>query len=145
MGFFEKLFGIKRAKKEETDGQEQYFKEDFAPIPNKQTAKKEEDKKPAVKAPATSATKKTADKKHDSLIKEYLNFPVITAYTIFFLSTVCTMIAYKKISLSSGPILETLQYIFIAVLSVIFLKEKISKKKMVGLIIIFIGVIIFSL
>ena len=44
-----------------------------------------------------------------------------------------------------GPILEATQYIFIAVFSYFFLKEKISKKKLIGLITIVLGVLIFSI
>ena len=44
-----------------------------------------------------------------------------------------------------GPILGTTEYVFVAILSYYLLKEKISKKKLIGLITIIIGVLIFSL
>ena len=87
--------------------------------------------------------KKSADTKHESLIKEYLNFKTLFAYGVFFGATICSVLAYKYVPLSVGPILETTQYIFIAVLSYFFLKEKISKKKLIGLITIIIGVLIY--
>lgn len=87
--------------------------------------------------------KKSADTKHESLIKEYLNFKTLFAYGVFFGATICSVLAYKYVPLSVGPILETTQYIFIAVLSYFFLKEKISKKKLIGLITIILGVLIY--
>ena len=89
--------------------------------------------------------KKSAQKEYESKIKEYLNPTVILSYCVFFAATLCTIIAYKKIPLSLGPILESSGYIFIAVLSYLFLKEKISKKKLLGLATIIIGIIIYAL
>lgn len=89
--------------------------------------------------------KKSADIERENKIKEYLNFKTLFAYTIFFGATFCTVLAYKYIPLSMGPMLEATQYIFIAVFSYIFLKEKISKKKLIGLIVIIFGVLIFSI
>lgn len=89
--------------------------------------------------------KKSANVKRESTIKEYLNFQTLFAYAIFFGATLCTLIAYKYVPLSAGPILETTEYIFIAILSYFVLKEKVSRKKFLGLILIIGGVIIFSL
>ncbi len=88
--------------------------------------------------------KKSAQKKYENKIKEYLNPRVIFAYMIFFAATLCSVLAYTKIPLSFGPILESAGYIFVAILSRMFLKEKISKQKMLGLSIIIIGIIIYS-
>ena len=89
--------------------------------------------------------KKSAEKEYPSKIREYLNVRVIFAYIIFFGATLCSILAYTKIPLSLGPILESSGYFFVAVLSYIFLKEKISKQKMLGLSIIIIGIIIYAL
>ena len=74
-----------------------------------------------------------------------MNFKTIFAYGIFFGATLCTVFAYKYVPLSMGPILGTTEYVFVAILSYYLLKEKISKKKLIGLITIIIGVLIFSL
>ena len=87
--------------------------------------------------------KKSADIKRENKIKEYLNFKTIFAYGIFFGATLCTVFAYKYVPLSMGPILGTTEYIFVALLSLWLLKEKISKKKLIGLITIVIGVLVF--
>ena len=89
--------------------------------------------------------KKAALKQYDSKIKEYMNPRVIFAYIIFFAATLCSIMAYKVIPLSRGPILESAGYSFVAFMSWLFLKEKISKQKVLGLSIIVIGIIIYSL
>ncbi len=88
--------------------------------------------------------KKSSQKKYSHWIREYLNVRVIVAYSIFFLATLCSVVAYKYIPLSMGPILGTMEYIFVAVLSYFLLKEKISRKKLLGLMIIIFGVLVFS-
>ncbi|MGN0502889.1 MAG: EamA family transporter [Ruminococcus sp.] len=89
--------------------------------------------------------KKSAQVEYGSKIKEYLNPRVIFAYIIFFGATLCSVLAYTKIPLSFGPILESAGYIFVAILSRLFLKERITKKKLIGLSVIIIGIIIYSL
>ena len=89
--------------------------------------------------------KKSAEREYPSKIREYLNVRVILSYMIFFGATLCTILAYTRIALSLGPILESSGYIFVAVLSRLFLKEKISLKKMIGLSIIIIGIVIYAL
>lgn len=86
--------------------------------------------------------KTSADKKYDSRIKEYLNPRVIIAYGIFFIATFVTIYAYKGIPLSVGPILETTGYLWISLLGYFILKEKISKRKIAGLVIVVAGIII---
>ena len=89
--------------------------------------------------------KKSASKTHESKMKEYLNAPVIIAYGLFFLSSLITVLAYKGVQLSMGPILEATGYIWVSILGFFVLKEKMSKKKVTGLIIIIIGIIIFNI
>lgn len=89
--------------------------------------------------------KKSTQKKYGSKIKEYVNPRVILAYLIFVGATLCTIWSYTVIPLSLGPILESTGYIFVAVLSWLALKEKITLKKIIGLSVIVLGVIIYSL
>lgn len=84
-------------------------------------------------------------KNNKSLISDYLNPKTVIAYVVFFGATLITVFAYKGVPLSLGPILGASEYIFVAVLSMIFLKEKIHQKKLIGLIIIIIGVVVYSL
>lgn len=89
--------------------------------------------------------KKSAQIEYCSKIKEYLNPRVIFAYIIFFGATLCSVWAYTVLPLSLGPILESSGYIFVAVLSRLFLKEKITNQKLLGLSIIILGIITYSL
>ncbi len=89
--------------------------------------------------------KKSAKKSYDKKYEEYLNPLVLFSYGLFFTCTLITIIAYKKIPLSLGPILESTGYIFVSILGAIFLGEKFSKKKLSGMLFIIIGIIIFSI
>jgi small multidrug resistance pump len=88
--------------------------------------------------------KKSARKNYESTLKEYLNPLVIISYVLFFLSTFLTVYALKVVPLSLQPIIESTGYIFVTVLSYIFLKEKLSKRKIIGMIVIIIGIIVFA-
>lgn len=89
--------------------------------------------------------KKSADKEHKSLIAEYLNPQVIIGYGMLFASTLLTIMAYSKIDYKNGPIIESAGYIFVLILSRIYLDEHITKKKIIGNIIILIGIFVFYL
>lgn len=89
--------------------------------------------------------KKSANRTYDNKLKEYLNPLVIISYVLFFGATLFTVMAYKYVPLSLGPILESSGYFFVTVLGMIFLKEKVGKKKGMGLLIILAGIIIFNL
>jgi drug/metabolite transporter (DMT)-like permease len=88
--------------------------------------------------------KKAAEKEYPSKIAEYLNPMVMGAYIVFFGASLCSVIGYKGVDLSLGPILEATGYIWVAVLGKIFLKEKIGAKKATGLCVIIIGIVIAS-
>ena len=89
--------------------------------------------------------KKAAEKEYSSKLAEYLNAPVIIAYLIFFGATLCAVFAYRGVELSIGPLFEATGYIWVAILGRIFLKEKISLKKGLGLLVIIGGILIASL
>lgn len=89
--------------------------------------------------------KKGANKTYKNIIEEYINPLVISAYTIFLLSSFLTMYSYKYVPLSIGPMIEAMGYVFVAVLGRIFLKEKINKKTAVGMVLILIGIVICSI
>lgn len=89
--------------------------------------------------------KKSANKKYDSKIQEYLNPLVIIAYGIFFISTFLSIIAYKGIPLSMGPVLEATSYFYVTIFGVTIFKEKMTKKKIVALALIISGILVYSL
>lgn len=88
--------------------------------------------------------KKASQKQYDNIIREYLNAPVIIAYTIFFLSTLMSVLAYKGIPLSMGPVLEGSSYIFVTIFGVTIFKEKLNLRKVIALCLILIGITVYS-
>ena len=75
--------------------------------------------------------KKSAMKQYESKIKEYMNPLVIIAYIMFVGTTFLSIIAYKGIPLSMGPILEATSYIYVTFFGVKIFKESfvLSKKQ----------------
>lgn len=88
--------------------------------------------------------KKAALKKYDSPIKEYLNPLVIFAYLLFICTTFLSIIAYKEIPLSLGPVLEATSYLYITIFGVKIFGEKINRKKIFALILIILGIVVYS-
>lgn len=89
--------------------------------------------------------KKSSDIVYESKIKEYLNPYVIIGYGITFCCMLLMIFAYKGLPYKYGAILESLAYVYIMILSRIFLKEKLSIKRIAGNLIIVVGVIFFSM
>ena len=90
--------------------------------------------------------KKSAIKKHRSLIAEYINWRVIFAYTIFLGSMFVNILGYKNgVQVKDIPILEASGYIFVPILSHLYLKEDIDKRTLLSIIIIIVGIVIFYL
>lgn len=87
--------------------------------------------------------KSSTYKHYDRVWEEYLNVKVMTAYAIFFCSSLLTIYAYKKVPLSMGPVLESTGYIFVTILGYVCLHEKVGIRKLLGVLCIFAGVIIF--
>ncbi len=89
--------------------------------------------------------KKAAMKTYASKLKEYLNPPVIIAYAVFVGTTVFGVFAYKYIPLSLGPVLEASAYFYITFFGVTIFHEKLNKTKILALIFIISGIMIYSL
>lgn len=89
--------------------------------------------------------KKAALKTYDSKVAEYLNFPVIFAYTLFVVTTFMCIIAYRVVPLSFGPVLESTSYLYVTVFGVLIFKEKITKKKVLALALILAGIAVYAM
>ena len=89
--------------------------------------------------------KKAANRTYESTIKEYMNPLVIGAYGMFFCSVILTMLALRYVPLSMSPILESTGYIFVSVMGYFFLKERFTRRKLLGFALILVGVIISNL
>lgn len=89
--------------------------------------------------------KKSAQKSYASKIQEYLNPLVIFAYGLFFCCTFLSLFALKVVPLSMSPILESSGYIFVSILSYMFLKEKLTGRQILGIALIIAGITIYTL
>ena len=88
--------------------------------------------------------KKEAMRDHESLTKEYMNPRVIFAYVLFIGTTLLCIIAYRVVPLSMGPVLEATSYIWVTIFGVLIFKEKITRRRLLALIIILSGIVLFS-
>ena len=88
--------------------------------------------------------KKAAERQYDSIISEYLNIRVVTAYAIFFAATFLSIFAYRVVPLSMGAILEATGYIWVTIFSVTIFHERIGGEKIIALLMIIAGIIVYS-
>lgn len=88
--------------------------------------------------------KKSASIKHEKRLVEIFNWRVIVSYGIMFLTLVSNIYAMNHgVLLKDMPILEASGYIFVPVLSLLVLGEKINKHNIIAIVMIVIGVIVF--
>ena len=89
--------------------------------------------------------KKAAMKQYDSPIQEYLNPQVILAYVLFFGTTLLSILAYRGIPLSLGPVLEATSYIYVTLFGVTIFKEKMNRRKLFSLAVLLAGIVIYAI
>lgn len=89
--------------------------------------------------------KQSANMPHKSFIYEYLNWRVIVAYGIFAMVLLLNTYAYTRVPLKNGSIIDTCSYVFVLIFSWLILKEKISRGKLIGNLIIILGVLVYTL
>ena len=59
------------------------------------------------------------------------------------MSTILTIVAFSGLDYKNGPIIESVGYVFVMILSRVFLEEKITKKKIIGNALILLGIAVF--
>lgn len=89
--------------------------------------------------------KQSANREIRGGIYEYLNVRVITAYAIFFGVLLLNTYAYTRVPYKYGSVIDTFTYVFVLLLSHFILKEKISRGKLAGNLLIIAGILIYSL
>ena len=88
--------------------------------------------------------KKSAQQDHKNILMSMLNKNVIISYSIMLATMFVNIYAMScAVGLKELPILEALGYIFVPLLSIIFLKEKIGTKELIAMTMIVIGILIF--
>ena len=83
--------------------------------------------------------------KYKSLVGEYLNPLVLLAYILFLGTTMLSVLAYRVIPLSMGPILESTSYIYVTIFGVVIFKERLNKQKLMALFFILGGIWVYSI
>lgn len=89
--------------------------------------------------------KKATLANYDTKWKEYVNRYVIIGYSLFVINAGLNIIALKGVPLKQAPVLESLSYLIILVFGWYFLGEKITKRKVIGNIIIILGVVVYCI
>lgn len=78
-------------------------------------------------------------------VMRLLDARVIAAYIMLFATIFMNMIAMRYMPYKYTPVLATISYIFVLLLSYFGLKERINKKQIAGTLLIFAGIVVFNL
>ncbi len=76
-------------------------------------------------------------------ILQYFDWRIILSYSMLFGTVFLNMIALRYIPYKFAPVLSSLSYVFVLFLGRLVLREKIRGKKLLGALLIFIGMIVF--
>lgn len=97
---------------------------------------------PFLSAVSQLILKRAADNPRLSGIRTYLNAPVILAYTLFFGCMLLNVFALRTLDLTIASVLEASGYIYVMLLSFLFLKEKITPRRLIGNLVIVVGIVL---
>ncbi len=78
-------------------------------------------------------------------IFEYLNWRVMTAYAIFAGVLFLNTYAFTRVDMKYGAVIDTFTYVFVMLLSWLVLKERFTKGKVIGNLIIMTGIFVYTL
>lgn len=88
--------------------------------------------------------KTEANTEHKSFLAKFLNRRVILSYVIMLSSMLLNVIAQQQVDLKVYPIMDASGFLWVALLSFVFLKEKISKRRLLAIGLVFVGILVFS-
>lgn len=86
--------------------------------------------------------KKSAEVKAESFIKKFLNIKVVSSYMLLFMSMFINTFVLRHLELKILPCITATSFLWILLFSYLFLGEKPSKNKVIGMIMIVVGVIV---
>ena len=89
--------------------------------------------------------KKSADRKYKSVFFEYLNPYVLFSYACYIGVLVLNVFIYTKVDYRFGVAINSMSTVFVMLLSRIVLKEVITKRRIIGNVIIVCGILVFML
>ena len=87
--------------------------------------------------------KKSAMKTYANVVREYVNPYVIGGYGLLFASMLLTIFAYSGMEYKNGPVLESFGNVLVLALGCIFLKERLTIRKLLGVGCIMAGMAVF--
>lgn len=88
--------------------------------------------------------KKSTLIRYDTVLKEYLNPYVISGYGLLFISMLLTVYAYSGLDYKNGPVIESLGNVMVLVMGYFVFGEKISVRKLAGIVCIIAGIAVFN-
>lgn len=88
--------------------------------------------------------KKSATTEHASVLREYLNPLVITAYCLFVGATLLSVLSYRAIPLSMGPVLDATGYLWVTLFGVTIFHERLGRRKVLALALIICGIGVYA-
>ena len=89
--------------------------------------------------------KKSAGRKYSSFLKLYLNILVIAGYGMLAVSMLISIICYGGLGYMNVVVMEPIGYILVMFMSRIVFKEKITPRKICGMILLLAGILVFYL
>lgn len=87
--------------------------------------------------------KKGAMKEYPSLLRQYLNPWVICGYLMMFGSVFLVNCGLRTLSYLNAPVVDSLGYVLVPLLSALFFGERLTLRKSVGIGCIIAGMIVF--
>ena len=87
--------------------------------------------------------KTSANRGHEGFWKQYLNWRVVTGYFMLLISMLLSVWAYSGMDYKYGPAIESVGFVLVTFLSWWLLKEKMTRRKLAGIGLIVVGLIIF--
>ncbi len=83
--------------------------------------------------------------KFRGFLGDYLKLPIVCAYTIFVIVTICSVLALREMELKVFYALTGLNFVVVVIFSAIFLKEKVNPRVIGSVFLIILGVVVFNL
>ena len=88
--------------------------------------------------------KQGARHKYATFLRQYINVWVISGYVIMGCTMILNVFCLSRgVMLKEVSIIESLSYLFVPILSLIFFKEKITLRKILAIALIMVGIAIF--
>ncbi len=87
--------------------------------------------------------KNSAISTHKKWWHQFVNVRVIASYGAMLFSILCSSISLKVLPLSMTPVFTAYGQVLVYILSIIILKERVTRRSVLGLSLIIIGILLF--